>query len=378
MTIPVVIVGAGPVGLTMALELASYGISSTIFSLNYHHCEGSRAIALHRSALSVWRRLGVTPAEEALAWRFRHTYYRDQLLHTLTLPKPEPGQLPLWCNLPQYRLEQLLFDEVSNHPLIGLHMGCRVIGVDQFDDHVTVTVDTPTNQIITESCKYLVAADGARSSVRKLCNLSFPGRSYADEFLIVDVTAALDWPPEPRMIFDHPTNPGATTLIHPQPHDMWRIDWQLRRSDRQFHLEERISELLDSCDWTLMWSSTYRFHQRLLRQLSIGRVFFVGDAAHLCAPFGARGLNSSIADVASLGPRLAGAIQRNAAHSGLNDYSIDRMPALRADQDAVSATMRFMAPHNFWQQVRTRIILSLARRYDLARGWVDSGSMYPG
>jgi hypothetical protein len=217
--------------------------------------------------------------------------------------------------------------------------------------------------------------------MRKLLGVDFPGTTYPDRFLIADIRADLPFPPEPRFFFDHPTNPGSTILVHPQPAGVWRIDWQLGTSaDPEAErapaaLDQRIRGVIGTAPYELVWLSDYRFHQRRLERLRHGRVFFLGDAAHLVSPFGARGMNSAVHDVENLGWKLAAVVRGTAPESLLDTYDTERGPAQHHDQAVTDATMRFMAPRTPWQRFRRTATLWLSARWRPARQWVDSGTM---
>lgn len=380
--VPVIVVGGGPTGLTAALELAYHGVPSIVLDAGRQRRDGSRAIAVHRTSLMVWERLGcVEPMlASGVAWRARRTFCGERELYAQLLPAPAPGDLPTFLNLPQYRTEDCLIRSVQSAPLIDLRWEHRVVGVDQDGSGVTLEAQTPSGPVRMRG-RYVVACDGARSSMRKLLGLNFPGRTYQDRFLIADIRAALPFPPEPRFFFDHPTNPGSTILIHPQPDGVWRIDWQLGRladvaAERAPEvLERRIRGLIGDVAYELVWLSDYRFHQRLLERLRHGRIFFVGDAAHLVAPFGARGMNSAIHDVENLGWKLAWVLHGAAPENLLDTYDIERQPALRRDQLVTNATMRFMAPRTTLQRLRRKVTLKLSTTCKTARRWVNSGKM---
>jgi 3-(3-hydroxy-phenyl)propionate hydroxylase len=378
----VIVVGAGPTGLTAALELAYQGVPSIVVDAGTQRSDGSRAIAVHRTALVVWERLGCAAPmlAEGIAWRIRRTFCGDRELYTQVMPVSMSGDVPTFLNLPQHRTEDCLIRAAQAAPLIDLRWQHRVMSVDQDPFGVSLRVQTPAGLVRVRGA-YVLACDGARSALRKLLGLEFRGRTYSDRFLIADIRAALPFPPEPRFFFNHPTNPGSTILIHPQPHGVWRIDWQLGRvSDIATHrspaaLQRRIRGLLGDVPYELVWLSDYRFHQRLLDRLRHGRIFFLGDAAHLVAPFGARGMNSAIHDVENLVWKLAWVLRGDAPESLLDTYERERHPALRRDQQITNATMRFMAPHTDLQRLRRAAILRLSTRCTAARRWVNSGKM---
>lgn len=378
----VVIVGAGPAGMTAALDLAHYGIPSLLLDEGTLQEEGSRAIAYHSSALAVWEKLGAAPAMLArgVAWSTRHTFFRQREVYTQSFPPPVQDALPPFLNLGQYYVERFLLDCIQIQPLIDLRWGHRATGLTQSLDSVSLQVETPhgSQQF---SARYLLACDGARSTLRKLLALDFPGRSFDDRFLIADVRAELDLPPEPRFYFNHPAHPGPTVLIHPQPDSVWRIDWQigagadvdLERSPAR--MDERIRRFIGDIPYQIVWLSDYRFHQRLLARLRHGRVFFMGDAAHLVAPFGARGLNSAVQDVENLTWKLALVLRSVASEALLETYHTERWAAQAENQRVTIQTMKFMAPSTRWGKFRRSLILHLTPFLPAARKWVDSGKM---
>jgi 3-(3-hydroxy-phenyl)propionate hydroxylase len=379
---PILIVGAGPTGMTAALDLAHYGIRSILFDEDHVLSKGSRAIAFSSDTLAMWEKLGaVEPMlAKGVAWSVRHTFFRDYELFTQDFPPPGAGFLPRYFNLPQYYVERFLLDCIEATSLIEVHWDHKVFGYTNEGGTVTLQVDTLQGEQEFNG-KYVLACDGARSSLRKLLNLPFPGVTHRDHFLIADIRVDLPLPPEPRFFFDHPTNPGQTVLIHPQPDGIWRIDWQVGPEvDMQVEREPqrmdlRIRSLIGDLPYQLVWLSDYRFHQRLLDHFRHGQIFFLGDAAHLVAPFGARGLNSAVSDVDNLVWKLVLVLKHGAPDSLLDTYQTERWPAQRHNQVVTNTTMLFMSPPNTWRRALRNLILRLSGVYPAARRWVDSGKM---
>jgi 3-(3-hydroxy-phenyl)propionate hydroxylase len=379
---PVMIVGAGPTGMTAALDLAHYGIPSILFDEDHVLSEGSRAIAFSSATLAAWEKLGaVEPMlAKGIAWSVRHTYFRDRELYTQNFPTPGPGFLPRFFNLQQYYVERYLLDRIQDTPLIDLCWDHKITGCREDAGIVTLQVSTPAGEQEFKG-QYVLACDGARSSLRKLLNLPFPGITHQDHFLIADIRADLQSLPEPRFFFDHPTNPGQTVLIHPQPDGIWRIDWQVGPEvDMQIErdpqrMDRRIRSLIGDIHYEIVWLSDYRFHQRLLDRFRHGQIFFLGDAAHLVAPFGARGLNSAVSDVENLVWKLALVLKHGAPDSLLDTYQTERWPAQQHNQRVTNTTMRFMSPPNRWRRTLRNLILRLSAFFLPARRWVNSGKM---
>lgn len=381
---PVLIVGAGPTGMTAALDLAHYGIHTILLDEDHQLSEGSRAIAYSADTLATWEKLGAADAmlAKGVAWSVRHTFFREHELYTQNFPQSSVGFLPRFFNLQQYYVERYLLDRIEQTTLIDLRWDHKVIGCREVaGGGIALQVNAPSDE--QEDCngQYVLACDGARSSMRKLLDLPFPGVTHRDHFLIADIRVDLPSPPEPRFFFDHPTNPGQTILIHPQPDGIWRFDWQVGpeidiQIERDLQrMERRIRALIGDLPYELVWLSDYRFHQRLLERFRHGRTFFLGDAAHLVAPFGARGLNSAVADVENLAWKLACVLSYGAPDTLLDTYQSERWPAQRHNQMVTNATMQFMSPPNRWRRGLRNLILRLSAFYRPARRWVNSGKM---
>jgi 2-polyprenyl-6-methoxyphenol hydroxylase-like FAD-dependent oxidoreductase len=345
---PVLIVGAGPVGLTLALELACFEVPTVVLDAKPEPSgTGSRAIVLARHALATFVRLGCggPMLEKAVALARARTYFRRTELFCVEFPREREGELPRFLNLQQTYTEAALLEGVARTPVIALRWAAPMIGFRQDAEGVTVALDD--GREVRGS--YVVGCDGAHSTLRALLGVAFPGRSHRDRFLIADVRAAMPFPrDERRFFFDPPENPGRTMLVHPQPDDEWRIDWQMpgntdaeeeRASGR---LDERIRQVVGPGDYELAWLTAYRFQQRVADRWRSGRAFLAGDAAHLFSPFGARGLNSGIEDAVNLGWRLA-LVQAGVADERLLDgYERERRPAALENLRVTGATMRFM------------------------------------
>ncbi len=379
---PILIVGAGPSGMIAALDLAHFGIRSILLDEDHLLNEGSRAIAYSADTLAVWEKLGAAQAmlAKGVAWSVRHTFFRDRELFTQRFPLPAAGFLPRFFNLQQSYVERYLLDRIEATPLIKMCWDHKVTGFRQVRGLVVLRASTSTGEQEFTG-QYVLACDGARSSMRRLLNLPFPGVTHRDHFIIADIRADLPPIPEPRFFFDHPANPGQTTLIHPQPDGVWRIDWQVGQevkieAEREpGRMDRRIRALIGDLPYEIVWVSDYRFHQRLLEHFRHGQIFFLGDAAHLVAPFGARGMNSAVADVDNMAWKLALVLNHGAPDSLLDSYHAERWPAQRHNQVVTKRTMRFMSPANGWQRLIRNLILRLSGFYTPARRQVDSGKM---
>jgi 2-polyprenyl-6-methoxyphenol hydroxylase-like FAD-dependent oxidoreductase len=380
---PVAIVGAGPVGMTAALFLAGHGLRSTILETEKSLLgQGSRSICVQRDVLDIFERLGCgqTMADRGVSWTIGRTYYRDVELFQIRFPEAGGDAFPPFVNLPQAMMEEYLLERVRAEPLVDLRWGHRVESVAQDPDGVRLTAVTPDGPAEVRA-SYAIGCDGARSAMRRLLGIEFPGHSFEDRFLIADVRAALPFPNERRFFFDPSFNPGRQVLVHPQPDGVWRIDWQIpadvdvEQERATGRLDRRIRAVVGDVDYQVVWLSTYRFHQRVASRFRAGRAFLAGDAAHLMSPFGARGLNSGVADAENLAWKLWLVLEGRAPVELLATYDLERRAAARENVAITDATMRFMVPPTRLHRLLRAAILRGSPRVPALRRWVNSGKL---
>jgi 2-polyprenyl-6-methoxyphenol hydroxylase-like FAD-dependent oxidoreductase len=369
----VAVVGAGPIGLTAALELAAREVPTIVLEAKPAlEPIGSRAIVLAHDALATFSRLGCEeiPRRGVRLSRAR-TYLGETELFTIEFPPAPEDELPLFVNLQQTYTERVLLRAAEQTGLIDIRFDAAVTGLRQ--DARSVTLELHNGDTVTAA--YAIGADGGRSTVRRLLGVGFPGKSFNDRFLIADVRAELPGfaRDERRFFFDPPSNPGRQILIHPQPDGEWRIDWQVApETDVEAErasgaLDARIRALVGDAPYELAWLSAYRFHQRLASRFRVGRVFLVGDAAHLMAPFGARGMNSGVEDATSLASALAS--------DSPDAYERERRPAAIENLRITGGTMRFMAPPTALHRLWRNAILRSSLRVPRLRRFVNSGKL---
>ncbi|HET8776435.1 MAG TPA: FAD-dependent monooxygenase, partial [Candidatus Limnocylindria bacterium] len=377
----VIVVGAGAVGLTLAGRLAQHGATVEVFEAEGRRQRiGSKAICMQRETLEIWQRLDVGDkiAQRGIQWRIGRTYFRGRQLFEVHLPDTDE-HFPPFVNISQSEVEDVL--EARLRELgVPVHRGHRFAALTQNADGVTATFETHDGAVQHRS-SYLVGADGAHSAVRHAIGMDFAGYTFDDRFLIADVRADLPMTNERHFHFDPPWNPGRQVLIHPQPDGVWRIDWQVPpETDAEAErdnggLDRRIRQVVgESTPYELVWMTGYRFSQRVADSFRDGRVFLAGDAAHVMSPFGARGLNSGIADAENLSWKLA-AVVNGAPDSLLDSYDSERRPAAVANLAATDATMRFMAPHGPLRRAWRNLVLRMAPRFGWFRQRVNSGRL---
>jgi len=353
--LPVVVVGAGPVGMSVALGLAHRGIPVTVLEAADQVSFGSRAICISRHSLEVADRLGFGEQLAALAleWQGGRSYHRDREVLHFTMPHEAGDVRPPMVNVSQSELEQMMVETLERNPLITLHWGTPVVGVQQDDEGARVTVDTVEGQR-TLRAQWVVAADGGRSAVRQQLGLRLEGTSYEGRYVIADIHWVCDLPAERLVWFDPPSNPGSTVIMHRQPNDIWRIDYQLAPGDdaevetQEDRIRERIAKhltwLRHEQPWTLEWHGFYQARALALPDFVHGRVVFTGDAAHLVPIFGVRGLNSGMEDAETLVWTLAAVLHGDADPALLAAYSAERHDAWQQNVANAGKSTLVMTP----------------------------------
>ena len=378
----VVIVGAGPIGLALAIDLAQYGVASVVLDDNDVVSVGSRAICWSKRSLEILDRLGVGAkcVEKGVIWKVGRTLHRQDEVWTFDL-QPDPGhKMPAFVNLQQYYVEEYLVARALEFPgLIDLRWKNRVTALER-SDHVALTVETPDGSYALEA-DHLVACDGARSDIRGMMGLDFDGELFEERFLIADIEMSGDFPSERRFWFEPPFHAGQSALLHKQPDNIYRIDLQLgwdadpeveRQPERVI---PRIEKAVGHKEFWLDWVSVYTFQCRRLARFVHGPVIFCGDSAHVVSPFGARGGNGGLQDVDALGWRLAAVAGGRADAAILNAYDRERQHG--ADENLLnsSRTTRFMSPAPGAERLFRDAVLALAGKAAFARPLVNSGRL---
>ncbi|MEM7636766.1 MAG: FAD-dependent monooxygenase, partial [Pseudomonadota bacterium] len=195
---PVVIVGAGPVGLSAAIDLALHGVRSVVLDDNDVVSVGSRAICWAKRTLEIFDRLGVGErmVEKGVTWKVGRLFHRDREVYSFDLLQQAGHKMPAFINLQQYHVEQYLVERCADFPdLIDIRWKNKVTGIEQHEDAVTVQISTPDGDYALDA-GFAVACDGARSPVRSMLGLSFEGTQFDERFLIADVEMKADFPSE--------------------------------------------------------------------------------------------------------------------------------------------------------------------------------------
>lgn len=381
----VVIVGTGPVGLAMALDLGMRGHDVILLGRFDFIARGSKAICFSKRSLDILERLGVGSqvVEKSVAWNLGKVFWgdREEPVYQFDMLPVKNQKMPGFINIQQYYMEEILLEKLATMPNVDIRLGHEVTELDVRENGATLLVETAQGgyQIETD---WVIACDGNKSTIRDLMGLDFDGRVFEDNFLIADVKIKEERPCERWFWFDPPFNPGQSVLLHKQPDDVWRIDFQLGWDiDREACVKpENVDPLVramlgEDVEFEEEWYSVYTFQCRRMERFLHGPVIFVGDSAHLVSPFGARGCNGGFADVDNLGWKLD-LVLRGEADTGLLE-SYNHEAVVTADENILNSTRStdFITPKSNISRAFRDAVLDLAREHEFARGLVNSGRL---
>ena len=379
---PVVIVGGGPVGLALAAGLARHAVPVVLLEQRDRVSYGSRATCISRRSLEILDSFGAAEGvrRRGLPWTGGRSFWRRHDVLRFTMPGSEGQRHPPMVNLQQCFLEQELVDALAGGSGVELRWQSRVAAAAPEPDGVRLTVETPEGryELLAD---WVVAADGARSPLRQVAGLALEGTSYEGRYLIADIRLRSESPTERRAWFDPPSNPGSTVLMHKQPGDIWRIDYQLRDDEDgeaaqaeaavRARIDAHLAMIGEAAKYELVLISLYKAHCLTLPSYRAGRLLFVGDAAHLVPIFGVRGLNSGIDDSGNLAWKLAAVVQGRGGEALLDSYSAERVYAARENIRQARKSTLFMTPPTRGHALMRDAALSLSVSHDFARPLVN-------
>ena len=380
---PVIVVGAGPVGLAAAIDLAMQGTRVLLLDDDDTVSVGSRGLCYAKRALEILDRIGCGDpvVDKGVTWNVGRTFYgNDEVFRFNLLPEADHHR-PGMVNLQQYYLEEYLVKRASELPNLELRWKNKVVGVTPAGNGARIEVEAAEGRYALDA-DWLIVADGARSPIRRQLGLDIEGKVFQDRFLIADVVMKADFPAERWFWFDPPFHRNQSVLLHREADNVWRIDFQLgwdadpEAEKKPEKVIPRIKAMLgDEREFELEWVSVYTFQCRRMQSFRHGRVLFVGDAAHQVSPFGARGANSGLQDTDNLVWKLKLVMDGKAPEKLLDTYSDERVFA--ADENLLNSTRStdFITPKSQVSRDFRNAVLTLAREHAFARALVNSGRL---
>ncbi len=383
-THPIVIIGAGPIGLAAAIDFSLKGIPVVVLDDNNTVSVGSRAVCYAKRFLDISDRLGVGQrlVDKGVTWNVGKVFFEDEAVYSFNMLPEKHHRRPGFINLQQYYLEQYYVDRLAEFECASLRWKNKLVGIEQNDDYATLSIETPDGPYQLNA-QYVIACDGANSQTRALCGLESRGQIFEDRFLIADILMTdKNFPSERWFWFNPPFHKGSSTLLHRQPDNLWRIDFDLGwdadpdEEKKPENIIPRVKAFLgEDVEFELEWTSIYTFTCRRMDDFRHKRIFFAGDSAHQVSPFGARGANSGIEDTDNLVWKLALALKGQASEKLLNSYSEERVLAAKENILNSTRSTDFITPKNNANKVMRDAVLSLAKEHSFARPLVNSGRL---
>ena len=386
-----IVVGAGPVGMVTALALRHEGISATILEAEAEgrFRPGSRAIYIHKATLQLLEQvspgLGFKLADNGVIWPVKRTTYRGKDVYVRKYPAPIPGEIPAFTSLAQVEIEKFMYQACLDAG-VEFVWNTEITDVQTSDGQVVLKTGTGTDWV----AEYVVGADGARSTVRKGVGIELEGPRSNDTFLVVDVIEdeANPMPLERTFHYEHPAMNGRNVLLVPFKGG-WRVDLQLLEGDDADSygspdgVKRWLAQVMDpKYAERVSWVSTYQFYQVVAKSFTdtSRRVLLVGEAAHLFAPFGARGLNSGVPDAVISVRGIAKALTANSEAERSKAIELaaeERLLAAQYNRDAAGTALEHIQGNSPYMNLKRELAASLTPLIPKLGRWLDEGPYGP-
>jgi 3-(3-hydroxy-phenyl)propionate hydroxylase len=382
---PVVIVGAGLVGLTTACALGQLGVPTVV--LDEDNTVGvrgisSRGVCYARKSLEIFDRLGVyrRMLGKGVRWTVGRTFDGEAQVFEFDLASDaNASRQPPFINLQQFYVEAFLVERATELGNVDLRWRNKVVNCDSDAHGVKVSIETPAGAYSLRA-DWVVDCSGARGGLAESLGLRRRGTSTDDRWCIADIIFDEPMPVERHTWVSAEFNGGRAVWRHALADNVWRLDYQLDPGNPGAVDEQAIRERLRrqygrdvAC--RILWTGTWSYRSECLERFRDGRVLFAGDCAHTMSPFGGRGGNSGIQDADNLAWKLAWVIEGKADASLLDTYADERRAAALENIRIAERTGRFLRPANATERAYRDATLALARHHPFARSLVNTGRM---
>jgi 3-(3-hydroxy-phenyl)propionate hydroxylase len=389
----IVIVGAGLAGLTLANALNQYGVKAVLLDEdNTVGVKGasSRGICYAQKTLEIFKRLGIYEriAAKGVQWSVGRTFAGHDEVYSFDLRQQQThnvSQQPPFINIQQFYVEGFLVEQLyKTQQTVDLRWNNRITAFEQNANFATLSITTPAGAYKIQAT-HVIDCSGARSPFRTWVAASVTAKKGDDRWCIADVRFKNPPPVERHTWIEAPFNEDRAVWQHLMADGVWRIDYQMRPDadpadvSRESVVRQRINGQLGRDvphdEYDIVWVGPYAYRSECVDQLRHGRVFFVGDAAHVVSPFGARGGNSGVQDADNLAWKLAAVMHKRASPKLLDSYHNERHEAATHNVLVTNRTARFLRPADGAERVFRTAAISLAKRHAFARQLVNTGRM---
>jgi 3-(3-hydroxy-phenyl)propionate hydroxylase len=386
---PIVIVGGGITGLTLACSLARLGVRAVLIDEdNTVGVKGasSRGICYTQKSLEIFERLGIFEriAAKGTQWSVGRTFAGDDEVYSFDLRQQGNFQLssqPPFINIQQFYIEAFLVDRILQLGGVELRWQNRLTAFEQNADGATLTVETPAGSYRIEA-EHVIDATGSASPLRKWLNVPFDSRRGDDRWCIADVRFTTHPPAERHTWIEAPFNENRAVWQHLMADDVWRIDYQMAPNadpayvSREDVVRERLARQFGpDVGVEIVWVGPYAYRSECVHAMRHGRVFLMGDSAKVVSPFGARGGNTGVADADNLAWKLAAVLRGKADAALLQSYGEERLEAAQQNVCVTNRTARFLRPADGSERLFRQAAIGLAKQYPFARGLINTGRM---
>ena len=386
---PVVIIGAGLAGLTAACDFAVRGIPAVV--IDEDDTVGvrgfsSRGICYAQKSLEIFRRLGIFERllAKGVQWSVGRTFAGNDEVYSFDLKKARTHDVstqPPFINVQQFYLEWYLVDRIYELGVVELRWKNKLIDIMPGRDHVRLMIDTPAGRYETES-HWVLDCSGSHSAVPRMLGVGAETGRILDRWCISDVRFKDAAPAERWTWIEAPFNENRAVWQHLMADRVWRLDYQMApdadpdATARPEVVDDRLRRQFGpKVAYELVWVGPYAYRSQCLDTFRAGRVLFLGDAAHVMSPFGARGGNSGIQDADNLVWKLALVLEGRAPETLLDSYDAERRFAAQDNIRITSMTARFLSPPTKTERMLREAVISLAREYAFARAFVNTGRL---
>jgi len=381
----VAVVGGGLCGLTAACDLACRGVGVVL--LDEDDTVGvrgasSRGIVYAQKTLEVFDRLGIYRriAEKGVTWSVGKVLADDDVLYSFDAAQGSLSKQPPFINLQQFYIEWFLVDRLRELPRAELRWRNRVTDIALHGDHAALTVETPDGGYTLEA-DWVIDASGLASRIRQALGATLKAEMGEDRWCISDVRFKKTLPAERWTWAKAAFNDGRAVWQHPMADGVWRLDYQMgANADPKAiadpeTVKDRLRRHLGETEVEIVWAGPWGYRTQLMDNFRFGRVFFVGDVAHVMNPFGARGGNSGVQDAENIAWKLAAVLSGAAPEALLDSYDAERRAAGAHNIHVTTRTIRFLAPRSPFEHRLRDAVLDLGRRFAFARALVNTGRL---
>jgi 3-(3-hydroxy-phenyl)propionate hydroxylase len=386
---PVVIVGGGITGLTLACALASYGVKAVLLDEdNTVGVKGasSRGICYTQKSLEIFDRLGVYEriAAKGIQWSVGRTFAGEDEVYSFDLRQQAAYNLstqPPFVNIQQFYIEGYLVERIRELGHVDIRWCNRVTSFEQDGEGTLLSISTPAGDYQMRA-DHVVDASGSRTQFRGWCGASVTAKKGDDRWCIADVRFTTHPPVERHTWVEAPFNENRAVWQHLMGDNVWRIDYQMapnadpEQVSREDVVRERLARQFGpDVGVEIVWVGPYAYRSECVDHMRHGHVFLMGDSAKVVSPFGARGGNTGIADADNLAWKLAAVLQGRAAPSLLESYHEERHEAAVQNVLVTNRTARFLRPADGIERLFRNAAISLAKQHVFARQLVNTGRM---